>query len=453
MAANRPIDPLLLIGSLIVVAAIATWFVPAGRFQRVPDPRTGQTMVVPGSYAPVPPTPVGPWGVLLSVPQGLGGAAAVIFYVFLAGGALTIVEATGAIGNTLDAVVGKFGHRPNLVLLLVSSLFLIGGASYAMYEEVLAFIPVLCVLMRRLRLDNTMALGVSLGTTSVAAAFSPFNTFHLGISQRMAELPLFSGFAFRLVMFVLAMGIWLGYLLWAAARSRTSRADDSSEAEPAPVAAAPVRPRDMAVLALMNAGMASLVFGAISWGWGMMEFSAVFVGVGFAAGLTGGLGWHRTAQQYAEGFRRLAFAAVLIGFARAISVVLENGAILDTISRALFGPLQSLSHDAAAIMLLVSETLISFPMPSDSGKAMITLPLMIPLADLLGLSRQLVVNAYTYSGLVSSLVTPAAGSMLAMLALADVPYGRWLRFVAMPLALLGLLAAAAMAVGARIGLQ
>ena len=453
MAPSRSIDPLLLICALIVVAALATWVVPAGRYERAPDARTGQTMVVPGSYERVPATPVGPWGVLLSIPQGLSGAAAVIFYVFLAGGALTIVEATGAIGNTLDLVVRRFGHRPSVVLLLVSSLFLVGGASYAMYEEVLAFIPVLCVLMRRLRLDNRMALGVSLGTTSVAAAFSPVNTFHLGISQPMAELPLFSWFGFRVVMFALAMGIWLGYLLWVASRSRVAAAADGVEAEPepAPLAAGGGGPRDVAVLAIMNAGMASLVVGAISWGWGLVEFSAVFVAVGFAAGLAGGLGWHRTAQQYAEGFRRLAFAAVLIGFARAISVVLERGAILDTMSRALFGPLQSLPHDGAALMLFVSESLISFPMPSDSGKAMITLPLMIPLADLLGLSRQLAVNAYTYSGLVSNLVTPAAGSMLAMLALADVPYGRWLRFVAPPLVLLFLLAAAAMAVGARMG--
>jgi uncharacterized ion transporter superfamily protein YfcC len=253
--------------------------------------------------------------VLLSIPQGLSGAAAVIFYAFLAGGALTIVEAAGAIGNTPGAVAGKPGHRPNLVLLLVSSLFLIGGASYAMCEEVLVLIPVLCALMRRLRLDNAIALGVSLGTTSVAAAFSPVITFHLVISQRMAELLLFSGFGFPLVMFVLAMGTWLGYLLWVAARCRTPRGLDGSEAEPAPVVApAPVRPRDMGVLALVNAGMASLVFGAISREWGMLEFSAVFVGVGFAAGPAGGLGRHRTAQQYAEGFRRLAFAAVLIGF-------------------------------------------------------------------------------------------------------------------------------------------
>jgi uncharacterized ion transporter superfamily protein YfcC len=125
--------------------------------------------------------------------------------------------------------------------------------------------------------------------------------------------------------------------------------------------------------------------------------------------------------------------------------------VLDTLANLLFGPLQGLGREAAAVLLFVSESAISVPMPSDSGKAMITLPVMIPLADLLGLSRQLVVNAYTYSGLVSGLVTPASGSMLAMLALAEVPYGRWLRFIAPPLLALAALSALSMAVGARLG--
>ena len=448
---SRSLDPILLIGSLILIAAVMTWVVPAGRYLRAPDPRTGQTLVVPGSYQPVASNPVGPWGVLLSIPQGLAGAAAVVFYVFLAGGALTVVEATGAIGNTLDVVVDKFGDRPRLIVLLASSLFLVGGASYAMYEEILAFIPLLCVLMRRLRLDNTMALGVSLGTTSVAQSFSPFDTFHLGISQPMAELPLFSGFGFRLVTFTIAMAVWLGFLVWGVGRERATGVTEPVERHP-PVPVARWEPRTIAVLTVMNAGMASLVLGAIYLAWGLVEFSAVFVAVGFAAGLVGGLGWRTTAQQFAEGFRRLAFAAMLVGFARAITVVLENGAVLDTISQALFGSLRHLPQGASAVMLFVSEALISFPMPSDSGKAMITLPVMIPLADLLGLSRQLVVNAYTYSGLVSGLVTPAAGSMLAMLALAEVPYGRWLRFIAIPVLILFALSAAAMAIGTRIGI-
>lgn len=453
MAPRRPIDPILLICALVLCAAALTWVLPAGRYQRALDAGTQQMLVVPGSYHPVSRAPVGPWGVLLAIPQGMASAATVIFYVFLAGGALTVVEATGAIGRTLDVVMARFGHRPRIVLLLASSLFLVGGASYSMYEEVLAFIPILSVLMARLGLDNRMALGVSLGTTGVAGSFSPFDTFHLGISQPMAELPLFSGFGFRLVVFVLAMGVWLGYLLWIAA-PRMAAADGAAPRAGGPLEeAARWRARDIAVLAIMNAGMALLVAGAIVAKWELTQFSAVFVAIGFAAGLAGGLGLHGTAQQYAEGFRRLAFAALLVGFARAIAVVLEQGAVLDTIAHALFGPLQALPRDLAAVLLFVSESLISFPMPSDSGKAMVTLPITIPLADLLGLSRQLVVNAYTYSGLVSSLVTPAAGSLLAMLALADVSYQRWLRFIAPPLAALALLSAISMAVGARLGIQ
>lgn len=213
MTKQRTIDPILLLGSIILLPAILTWLL-AGRFERKTDPQTGRTVVVPGSYKSVPQNPVGPGGVLMSIPQGLMEAGEIVFFIFLAGGALTVIEATGAISNFLNHIMWRFGGRPLLVLALVSILFLIGGASYNMYEEILAFLPLLCPLARRLGLDHEMALGVSVGTATVAACFSPFNTFTLGISQPMAELPLFSGFAFRGVIFVLSMGIWGAYLAW-----------------------------------------------------------------------------------------------------------------------------------------------------------------------------------------------------------------------------------------------
>ena len=220
MTNQRPMDPILLIGSIILFASILTWLLPAGRFERVRDSQTGRTLVVPGSYKLVPRNPVGPWGVLMSIPRGLREAAEVVFFILLAGAALTVVEATGAIGNLISRLMSRFGGRPLLVLALVSTLFLIGGASDNMYEEILAFIPVLCLLMPRLCLDSVMAVGVSVGTATVAACFSPFNTFTLGISQPMAELPVFSGFAFRAVFFVLALAIWGAYLAWYATRFR-----------------------------------------------------------------------------------------------------------------------------------------------------------------------------------------------------------------------------------------
>ncbi len=222
-------DPLLLIGSIILLAAILTWVLPAGRFERKTDPQTGRTAVVPGSYKSVPRSPVGPWGALVSIPQGLVEAGEVVFFVLLAGGALTVVEATGAIGNLLNHLMWRFGDRPVLVLALASILFLIGGASNNMYEEILAFLPLLCALARRLGLNHEMALGVSVGTATVAAAFSPFNTFTLGISQPMAQLPLFSGFAFRSVMFVLAIGIWGAYLAWYVVRFRVAMAPKTAQ--------------------------------------------------------------------------------------------------------------------------------------------------------------------------------------------------------------------------------
>lgn len=337
------------------------------------------------------------------------------------------------------------------MLLLSSILFLIGGSAYGMYEEILALIPVMCGLMKRLGLGNEMAVGVSLGTASVASVFSPFNTFGLGISQPLAELPLFSGFAFRAVVFALAMIVWFAYLGWYAVRYRkiTGTLDDSIR----PDHVGKWKRQDIAVLLVFNGGLVSVVTGAIVGHWDLPEFGAIFLLTGFVAGLAGGLGWRATAEQLAEGFRRIALACLLIGMARAISVVLSHGEVLDTIANALFSPLQHLPLGATSVMMMVSESVMCFPMPSDSGRAMMSLPILIPLSDLLHLSRQIPVNAFLFGGLVSGLITPTSGAMLAMLSLAGVSFGRWLRFIAIPGAILFALAIAAMVAGVALGVS
>jgi uncharacterized ion transporter superfamily protein YfcC len=274
----------------------------------------------------------------------------------------------------------------------------------------------------------------------------------LGISQPMAELRLFSGFAFRSVFFVLALGIWGGYLAWYARRCGVpAEAISAAEAEGAKAGSWTVR--DLVVLLVMNGALVVIVLGGIFLGWGLREFSAVFVLLAVVAGMCGGLGWRGTMQHFAEGLRRMALAASLIGFARAISVVLANGLILDTIANALFSPLRHLPQGMSAITMLVSETILAFPMPSDSGSAVMSLPVLLPLADLLGMSRQMAVIAYQYSGLVSNLMTPTTGALLAMLVIAKVPFGKWLRFMAIPFVLLFALAVTAMVAGVRLGVQ
>ena len=446
-------DPILLLGSILLIAAALTWILPAGQFTRKQDPATGRTVVTPGSYRAAQANPVGIWGAMQSIPEGLAEAGEVVFFVFLAGAAITVVEATGAISNFLNAIMRSFGGRPMLVLAIASILFLIGGASHNMYEEIIAFLPLLILLIRRLRMDPVIALGVSVGTSSVAAIFSPFNTFTLGISQPMAQLPLFSGFAFRAVFFLIAMTIWAAHLAWWVKRypvadpsAGTVEVDDAG-ASPAGA----WNWRDIGVLTILNGGMVLIVAGGVWLHWGLSDFGAVFVLMGLAAGLVGGLGLRGTAEHLAEGIRQLAFAGVLVGLARAVSVVLRNGAVLDTIANALFAPLQALPVSVAAVMMFLAESVLAFPMSSDSGRAMMSLPILLPLADLLGMSRQAVVLAYQYSGLVSNLVTPTAGALLAMLSIAGIPYGRWLRFIAVPVALLAGLSAAALVLAVEWG--
>jgi uncharacterized ion transporter superfamily protein YfcC len=196
-----------------------------------------------------------------------------------------------------------------------------------------------------------------------------------------------------------------------------------------------------------------MILGGAFLQWGLREFSAIFVLMGLVAGLVGRLGWRGTSEQFAEGFRRMAVAAALVGFARSISVVLRSGLVLDTIANALFSPLRHLPLSLSAVTMVVSESVLAFPMPSDSGRAIMSLPIVLPLADLLGLSRQMAVVAYQYSALVSSLITPTAGALLAMLAVAGVSYGRWLRFMAVPFTLLFVLAVTAIVVGVKLGIQ
>ena len=223
-------------------------------------------------------------------------------------------------------------------------LFLVGGATNNMYEEVLAFIPVLCALTRRLGMDHEMALGISIGTASVAGAFSPCNAFIFPITQPLAQVPVFSGFAFRAVVFALAMMVWGGYLAWYSARCRRARAakeiEGAAHLEPA---AGHWKARDIWVLVVLNVGMLCLVLGGIYLQWGLGHYGAVFIVIGTLSGLFGGLGMRGTAEQFAEGFRRMALAALLIGFARSISVVLSRGLVLDTIANALFNPLRHFS--------------------------------------------------------------------------------------------------------------
>jgi uncharacterized ion transporter superfamily protein YfcC len=207
------------------------------------------------------------------------------------------------------------------------------------------------------------------------------------------------------------------------------------------------------VLGIVLVAFAVFVFGVTRYGWDFEQLSAVFFLMGVAAGLVGRLGMGGTAEGYVEGFRSMAFAALLIGFARGIYVVLDEGHVVDTIVHGLFTPIAALPTTLSALGMMGVHALVHLPVPSTSGQAVLTMPLLVPLSDLIGLSRQVTVLAYQYGAGLCELVTPTNGALMAMLAASGVRFEEWLRFVVPVVGVLAVLAALAIGAAVAVGLQ
>jgi uncharacterized ion transporter superfamily protein YfcC len=207
------------------------------------------------------------------------------------------------------------------------------------------------------------------------------------------------------------------------------------------------------VLGLVLAAFVLLVLGILRLGWGFDELSAVFFAMGLAAGLVAGLGWSGTAEAFVTGFRSMAGAAMLVGFARAIYVALDEGQILDTVVHGLFTPIANLPVTASAIGMMVAQTILHVPVPSVSGQAVLTIPILVPVSDLLGLSRQVTVLSYHYGAGLCEILTPTNGALMAVLAAAGVPFERWIRFVVPLWGVLFVLGGVAVMLGIATGLR
>ena len=438
----RSLHPLVLLLGCLCVAAALTHLLPAGAFERRDDPDTGRRLVVAGTYQRSDPAPVGPFQALVAIPRGLAEASGVIFFVFLVGGGFAVVEQTGASTRAVQHVVARLGRSETLVIPLACVAFGLGGVLIQMSEELLAFVPVLLLLTARLGYPPIVACAISIGASAVGAAFSPVNPFQVVIAQKVAGLPAGSGLGFRLGVLLLALLLWTWGTMRHARRERVAPIREDAGLD----AAEPLQPRDLAILGVVLAAFVLFIVGARRWAWDFPEFSALFFVMGVAAGLLGRRGVAGTADGFVDGFRSMAYAAMLIGFARAIFVVLDDGRVIDTIVQGLFDPIARLPLALSAIGMMGVQALLHVPVPSTSGQAVLTMPVLVPLSDLLGLSRQVTVLAYQYGAGLTELLSPTNGALMALLAAAGVRYSDWLRFgLRLTLLLFGLGAAALLA--------
>jgi len=419
--------PLVLLLGGVAVAVLLTWVLPAGQFERRVDDATGRSVVIPDTYARVDPTPVGLMPGLLAVPRGIVEGADVILIILFVGGAFAMLERTGALARLVGALVGHSPH-PWLVVVLVSVVFATLGALENMHEEIIALVPVLLVLSRGLGFGPLTALAMSLGAAVVAAAFGPTNPFQTGIALQFAELPPMSQPALRFSLLVAAVSVWVGWTLVMSAK-------DERVAGESAIAAEPVQRRDFVLLALVLLPFVPYVIGVLRHEWGFNELPALFLVAAFAIGLVSGQTPSDSAASFIKGMEGMLGAALFVGVARGISVALADGQVLDTILHGLATPLTQVPGVTAAVLMVPMQALLHIPVPTMSGQAVLTMPVVAPLADLLGFSRDASVIAFQTGAGLCDMLTPTNGALLAMILSAKITYGRWLRF-ALPGALL-----------------
>ena len=436
----------MLLGGAVLVSAAMTWILPAGQYDRRDDPATGRRIVVAGTYHRTDAAPVGPFAAIVAIPRGFVAAADVIAVVILVGGAWVVVDRLGTLPAVVAALVSAFAGRGLWIVPIMSLFFGTMGALENMQEEIIPLVPALLVLGRGLGVDAVVVVAMSAGAAMVGSAFGPTNPFQAGIALKLAQLPPLSAGGLRLGMFIVGLGLWIGWTMRYAARTREASRDVRDVRDVRSVRLQPdidvrlqsnldvrlkadtTSGRHVLILALVLAPMAAYVYGALRLGWGFNELSAAFVIGGLAAGLIGGLGLTGTVTAYLEGMQSLLSAALMVGIARSITVVLEDGRIVDTILNGLVTPLAGVPPMAASVLMVPFHALIHVVVPSVSGHAVLTMPLFVPLADVLGLSRQVPVLAYQTGAGLTELATPTNGALMAILLAAGVPFTRWIRF-------------------------
>lgn len=433
----------ILIG-VIIFSWILTYLIPQGSYERITDEASGITRVVNDSYQTVHTDSPSFFDLLVAIPEGIAGRADLVVLILLIGGCFYVIEKTGALNEGLAKMVSLLKGKEAIALIVLAALFTGGGASIGMQEEVVAMAPILIWFGKSLGYNAFTMLFASYGSTVVGSSFSPSNPFAVLIAQKEASLPLLSGSSLRLIVLLIAFVIWVLYLLNYARKNRIDKtviADTSKNMDI----------RSSVILGLLGITFVIVIYGILKFDWGFNHMSACFFALAIISALIAKMSFNKTSETYIAGMKEMLFAAIIMGLANSISIILTEGMIMDTIVYGLFGPLQNFSPATSGILMMVSHSILHFPVPSYSGQAILTMPILVPLSDLIGLSRQTCVLAYQYGAVMSDMIVPTNGALMAVLAIANVPYNKWFKFAWKPTLLMLLIGAIAIIVAVTTG--
>ncbi len=432
------IDSLVLIFSFIVVAQLLSYVVPQGHFDTQPyanDP--SRTMVVAGTYEPVAAEDeitMPPWQFLISITKGMADAQDIIILIFLVGGVTGVLRKTGAIDSALHRAVVRLGKSPWILIGGCLLMFGAGSFTIGMGEEYVPLIPIIVTMSLAMRMDAVVAMGMVWIPYGIGWGCAGINPFGVLIAQDIANVPLASGIGFRLFMMLVLLAVGFHHLYRYAMKVRRDPSSslvahiDYSQGFELPEDIRLTKPR-IAILVVFLLGIVGFVYGAANLHWYISELNAVFLAIGLSAAIISRMPAGETSRTFLEGAAQMTAPALIVGFARTIAVVLSDGQIIDTVIDSIAGMLEGASPDVAAVGMLVVQTITNIFIPSGSGQAFVTMPIMSPLATLTDVPQQTAVLAYQFGDGFTNMIVPTSALVMGALALGRVPYTAWVKFV------------------------
>ena len=427
----------VLIFCIVIFAALLTYLVPAGEYARVEDVATGRTIVDPNSFHRVEKNPVSIFGILTSIPRGMNDAAKITFFIFIVAGAFQIITSTGAIEAGIFKVASMLGGREQLLIPIFMFLFSLTGAFLGFAEENMVFIPVAITLARALGYDALV--GMSLVTLGGAVGFNSamMNPFTVGIAQGIAELPLFSGIVLRIIVWIVLLVLSTLYIMKYAKKIKDnpelSIVYDLEREEKSKVSYDvnkdyKIQTSHYLVFLTLLAGFIIIILGVYKYEWYINEIAAIFLAMGLVSGFICRINPNQMAVEFINGAKSIVFGALVVGIARAILIVMQDGIILDSVIHSLASIINKLPKSLAAVGMFLVQSCINFFVPSGSGQAAATMPIMVPLADIVGITRQTAVLAFQFGDGFSNTFIPTASTLMATLSLAKIPYEKWIKY-------------------------
>ena len=404
----------VIIAAIILLCAVMTWFIPGGQYVKAEDGSLSYE-----SVDSVPQT----WQIFTAVYHGFVKQAGIIIFILVVGGAFWLLNATGAVEAGIKRFISKIGNRDKIVLAALTILFSLAGAVFGMSEETIPFVGIVVPLAVSMGYDAFMGMLVVYVASNVGFSSAFLNPFTVGIAQGMADLPLFSGMGYRLFCWGILTALLVVFVIFYAHKVRK----EPSKAEA--IEAEPLTRRQSWILITLALTVVILIVGVTCLDWYMPEITGLFLAMGIICGIIAGFRSDRIVSELMAGAKDILSAALVVGFASGIIVILQDGKIIDSILHSMQEGLDGSGEVGSLSAMYGIQALINFVIPSATAKAAITIPIMAPFSDMVGVSRQAMVLAFQFGDGFTNMITPTSGVLVAALAMARIPYTEWVKWI------------------------